>query len=72
MIPKYIFDKSQTTLINISIKNRLLKYRELLYYDLKEKLKILSMQKIALIKSYFIAIKEIDLELQSLNKKEKK
>jgi len=67
MIPKYIFDNQQTDLniIKLSVKDRLTNYREYLYKDFYEKLKILKIQKESLIKSYLIAIKEIDREINA-------
>jgi hypothetical protein len=76
MIPKYILDKSQTVLNthDLSISAKLMCYRKMLYYDVYNKLKNLKLQKDLLIKSYLIAIKEIDkeLKLQSLLKGHKK
>lgn len=67
MIPKYIYDKGQLNLniYNITIKDKLLMYRKYLYNDFYEKIKILKIQKETLIKSYLIAIKEIDNEIKA-------
>jgi hypothetical protein len=66
MIPKYIFDKQQTLLNNekISVIDKLIMYRKLLYSDFREKINILEIQKKTLINSYRISIKEIEEEIE--------
>jgi hypothetical protein len=62
---KYINDKSQTdlSLQQLSKKDKLIKYRELLYIDMLNKINDLENQKKIIIAEYKVNIAEIDKEL---------
>jgi hypothetical protein len=72
MIPKYVFDTKQTCLNikDVSLKDKLLNYRQLLYYDLVNNLKNgQSKLKIFFINEYKLKVKEVDYELYKINRK---
>jgi hypothetical protein len=72
MIPKYVFDNSQTCLNikNVSTKVKLLNYRKYLYYELLLYLKRPHINKFQLINKYKLVVSEIDYKIIILNKKE--
>ena len=72
MIPKYIFDTEQTNLLNLSTKDKMIKYRMKLYKILRWQIKkyISQNQKFKIINEYKLKVSEIDYQLIILNKKE--